>query len=72
MPTIDFSDDEHAAVTRAVRRAIDEDRFPHAPRQAPLRSALAKHAGVDAETARARPPLPKRSRVGHRRGKARR
>jgi hypothetical protein len=34
MPTIDFSDDEHAAVTRAVRRTIDDDRFPHAPRLA--------------------------------------
>jgi hypothetical protein len=32
MPTIDFSDDEHPAVTRAVRRTIDEDRLPHAPR----------------------------------------
>jgi hypothetical protein len=35
-------DAEHAAATRAVRRTIDEDRFPHAPRLAPLRSALAK------------------------------
>jgi hypothetical protein len=41
MPTTNFSDDERAAVTRAVRRAIDEDRFPHAPRLA-LRSAPAK------------------------------
>ena len=37
MPTIDLTDDELAAVTAAIRRLIDEDRFPHAPR-----SALAK------------------------------
>jgi hypothetical protein len=42
MPTIDLTDDEHAAVTAAIRRLIEEDRFPHAPRLVPLRSALAK------------------------------
>jgi hypothetical protein len=42
MPTIDLSDEEHAAVTALLRRAIEEDRFPHAPRLDPLRSALAK------------------------------
>ena len=42
MPTIDLTGDEHAAVTAAIRRLIDEDRFPHAPRLDPLRSALAK------------------------------
>jgi hypothetical protein len=42
MPTIDLTHDEYAAVTAAVRRAIEEDRFPRAPRLDPLRSALAK------------------------------
>jgi hypothetical protein len=42
MPTIDFTDAEHAAVTAAIRRIIEEDRFPRAPRLDPLRSALAK------------------------------
>jgi hypothetical protein len=42
MPTIDLSDDEHAAVTAAVRRTIDQDRYPHSPRLKPLRAALAK------------------------------
>jgi hypothetical protein len=42
MPTFTLSDDEHAAVTAAIRRAIEEDRFPRAPRLDPLRSALAK------------------------------
>jgi hypothetical protein len=42
MPTIDFTDKEHAAVTAAIRHLIEEDRFPPAPRLVPLRSALAK------------------------------
>ena len=41
-PTIDFTDDELAAVAAAIRRAIEEDRFPHAPRLDPLRAALGK------------------------------
>jgi hypothetical protein len=36
MPTIDLTDDEHAAVTgAAIRRTIEEDKFPHAPRLMP-------------------------------------
>jgi hypothetical protein len=42
MPTINLTDDELAAVTAAIRRAIEDDRFPCAPRLDPLRSALAK------------------------------
>jgi len=42
MPTFDLSDDELAAVAAAIRRAIETDRFPRAPRLDPLRSALAK------------------------------
>ena len=42
MPTIDLTDAELAAVTAAIRRAIEQDRFPRAPRLDPLRSALAK------------------------------
>jgi hypothetical protein len=32
MPTIDLSDDEHAAVTAAIKRVIEQDNFPLAPR----------------------------------------
>ena len=39
MPTIT---DELAAVTAAIRGVIEGDRYPHAPRLDPLRSALAK------------------------------
>ena len=42
MPTIDLPADELAAVTAAIRRAIEDDRFPHAPRLDPLRAALAR------------------------------
>jgi hypothetical protein len=31
VPTINLTDDEHAAVAAAIGRAIDEDRFPRAP-----------------------------------------
>ena len=42
MPTIDLPDDELAAVTAVIRRAIEDDRYPHAPRLDPLRAALAR------------------------------
>jgi hypothetical protein len=57
MPNIEFSDEEHAAVTAAVRRAIDQDKYPRSPRLAPLRGALAKlgaEAGPKLIDARAR------------------
>ena len=37
MPTIDLSDDELAAFTAAIRRAIESDKYPRAPRLEPLR-----------------------------------
>jgi hypothetical protein len=40
--TIDLPDDELAAVTAAIRRAIEDDKYPHAPRLDPLRAALAR------------------------------
>jgi hypothetical protein len=42
MPTIDLTDAELSAVTAAIRRAIEDDKFPHAPRLDPLRAALAR------------------------------
>jgi hypothetical protein len=48
MPAINLTDDELAAVTAAIRRAIEDDRFPHAPRLDPLRAALGKfHAASE-------------------------
>ena len=54
MPTVNLTDDELAAVTAAIRRTIEDDRFPHAPRLDPLRAALGK---FDAEPEAT--PLPK-------------
>lgn len=42
MRTIDLPDDELAAVAAAIRRAVEDDRYPQAPRLDPLRAALAR------------------------------
>jgi hypothetical protein len=42
LPTITLADDELTAVTAAVRRTIETDRFPRAPRLDPLKAALGK------------------------------
>jgi hypothetical protein len=42
VPTIGLPADELAAVTAAIRRVIEDDRYPHAPRLDPLRAALAR------------------------------
>jgi hypothetical protein len=62
VPTIDLPDDELAAVMAAVRRAIEDDKFPHAPRLDPLRAALAR---LEAAMA---PELPKAPSRGRRTG----
>jgi hypothetical protein len=64
MPTINLADDELAAVTAAIRRAIEEDRYPHAPRLDPLRAALGKldAAAEPAPLAKAPPANTKRAR----------
>jgi hypothetical protein len=53
MPTINLTDDELTAVMAAIRRAIEDDRFPHAPRLDALRAALGKFAAAAPE------PIPK-------------
>ena len=35
MPTINLTDDELAALTAAIRRIIEDDKFPYAPRLDP-------------------------------------
>jgi hypothetical protein len=39
-------DDELAAVAATIRRAIEDDKFPHAPRLDPLKAALARLAAA--------------------------
>ena len=56
MPTIDFTGNERAAVTAAIRRTIEEDSFPHAPRLEPLlRAGKARSDGATTERCRRRP-----------------
>jgi hypothetical protein len=62
MPTINLTDDELAAVTAIVRRAIEDDKFPHAPRLDPLRAVLGKFEAAMA------PELPKAPARGRRTG----
>ena len=66
VPTIDLPDDELAAVTAAIRRAIADDRYPHAPRLDPLRAALARLDAAAAEPT----PLPKAPRGQGRQARA--
>ena len=54
MPVIDLPNDELAALTKALRRLIKNDKYPHAPRLDPLRAALAKFEAAPEPT-----PLPK-------------
>ena len=63
MPTIDLTDDELAAVTAAIKHAIEEDLFPLARRLDLLRSALAKLDPAAAAQLR-RPPAPESPKPG--------
>ena len=67
MPTIDHTDDEFAAVTAAVRRTIETDRFPRAPRLYPLRAALGK---LEAEAKPTPPPKAPPAAKADKRGRA--
>ena len=57
VPSINLTDDELAAVAAEIRRAIEDDKFPHAPRLDPLRAALGK---FDAATLSETAPKPTR------------
>jgi hypothetical protein len=39
---LDLTDDEHRALVELLRRQIDVDPYPHAPRLDPLKAILAK------------------------------
>jgi hypothetical protein len=49
VPTVDLPDDELAAVTAVIRRAIEDDKYPHAPRLVPLLTALWKFEAATAD-----------------------
>ena len=56
MPTIHLTNAEHAAVAAALRRAIEDDRYPRAPRLDPLRAALARFEAASKPAPKALPP----------------
>ena len=59
MPTINLDDDELAAVIAVLRRVIEEDRFPRAPRLDPVRAALGRlEAAANSEPVQNASPLP--------------
>ena len=49
VPIIDLPADELAAVAAAIRRAIETDKFPRAPRLDPLRAAQGKFEAAASE-----------------------
>ena len=61
VPTIDLAADELAAVAAEIRRAIEDDRFPHAPRLDPLRAALGKFEAALEPTPHPKAPPPAKS-----------
>ena len=63
MPKLDLTDEEQTAVAAALRRLIDEDKFPFAPRLKPLKSPLAK---LDPKPVKPRTELPPPPQPGDR------
>jgi hypothetical protein len=57
-PTINLTDDELAAASESIRRAIEDDKFPHAPRLDPLRAALARLEAAAEPAAQPKAPPP--------------
>lgn len=49
-----LTDDEHGALVRLLRKAIDEERFPFAPRWGPDQSHFGEARTAGAETASTR------------------
>jgi hypothetical protein len=56
MPTIVLPDGELAAVTAALRRVIEEDRYPRAARLDPLRAGRGKFEAAAEPTAQPKGP----------------
>ena len=73
MPTIDLTIEERAALVAYVLDKLREEKFPHALRLNPVRSALAKlNAASATKPIAERPPLPEapmRSSRGSRRAR---
>jgi hypothetical protein len=70
VPTINLTDDELAAVAAAIRRAIEDDKFPYAPRLDPLRAALGKFEAAAEPTPHPKAPPPAKANKPARSAKA--
>ena len=68
---LELSDEEAAALTRHLRHAIDDARFPYAPRLDPLKSILAKLEPPKPQPERLPPLKPGRGQT-HGQGRRRR
>jgi hypothetical protein len=58
--------DELPAVTAAIRRTIEDDRFPHAPRLDPLKAALGKFEAAPEPSAPSKAPPPAKNKRARR------
>jgi hypothetical protein len=67
--TLELTDDENRALVRLLRRSIDDDDFPLAPRHAPIRAILAK---LEPSTPKADPLPPLKPGLAPSVGRARR
>ena len=67
VPTVDLTDKEHAALVAYVLDKLREEKFPHALRLSPVRSALTKLNATSAP--QPRPPLPETSMRSSRSGR---
>ena len=69
MPTVDLPDDRLAAMAAAIRRVIEDDRYPHAPRLDALRAALGRLEAASASTPQpTAPTVPLAGRSGRKSG----
>jgi len=67
--TLDLTDEERGALVQILRRALDYDPFPHAPRLDPLKAILEK---LEPQPARPEPLPPLRPGMGPTHGQGRR
>jgi hypothetical protein len=66
--TLGLTEDEARALIEHLRRALDADPYPLAPRLTPLKAILAK---LDPPAPKPEPPPPLRSGIGPRVGRGR-
>ena len=56
MPIVNLPGDELSAIIAVIRQAIEDDKYPHAPRLDPLKAALARLIAASELTPPPKPP----------------